>query len=261
MGILDMFKLDGRSALVTGGGQGIGRGFCLALAEAGADVAVVDMNEQTAQTVAKEIEALGRKSVAVKTNVMDRDQIDEMMMTVVDKLGKLDIAVNNAGIGRPGRAESMTLDDWNLILGVNLTGSFLCCQAEAQQMISQGNGKGKIINIASISGITANSVVAYGASKAGVIMMSKRMAAEWGKYGINVNCISPSWTITPMTDRVPAETKQRWKELTPIGRVETPEDMYGALVYLASDASDYVTGHNLVVDGGHTVCVWVDKVP
>ncbi|MEM2094878.1 MAG: SDR family oxidoreductase [Candidatus Bathyarchaeia archaeon] len=260
MGVLDMFRLDNRVALVTGGGQGIGRGFCLALAEAGADVAVVDVNERTANAVAKEIEALGRKSVAVKTDVTDRDQVDEMMLTVVETFGKLDIGVNNAGIGRPGRAESMTLEDWNLTIAVNLTGAFLCCQAEAQQMISQGRG-GKIINVASISGITANSVVAYGASKAGVIMMTKRMAAEWGKYGINVNCISPGWTITPMTERVPAETKQRWKELTPLGRLETPEDLYGALIFLASDASNYVTGHNLVVDGGHTVCVWIDKVP
>jgi gluconate 5-dehydrogenase len=259
VGVLESFNLKNRVALVTGGGQGIGRGFCLALADAGADVVVVDINEQTAKSVALEVEAFGQRALPVKADVTDRNQVDEMILATVEKFGRLDIGVNNAGIGRPGRAESMSLEDWNLTIGVNLTGCFLCCQAEAQQMISQG--KGKIINVASISGIVANAVVAYVASKAAVIMMTKRMAAEWGKYGINVNCISPGWTLTPMTERVAAETKRRWKELTPLGRIGVPEDLYGALIFLASDASDFVTGQNIVVDGGHTLSVWIDKIP
>jgi NAD(P)-dependent dehydrogenase (short-subunit alcohol dehydrogenase family) len=259
MGVLDLFTLEGKKALVTGGGQGIGRGFCLALAEAGADVAVVDVNDVTAAAVAEEVRAMGRNAVAIKTDVTVPDDVEEMALIVEEDLGGLDIAVNNAGIGRPGTAEGMTKANWDLTIAINLTGVFLCCQAEAQIMIPQR--KGKIINTASISGIMANAVVAYGASKAGVIMLTKRMAAEWGKHNITVNCLSPSWTITPMTDRVPDETKKRWKDLTPLGRVEVPEDMYGALVFLASDASNYVTGQNLVVDGGHTLSVWIDGAP
>ncbi|MDQ1279823.1 MAG: hypothetical protein QG670_1085 [Thermoproteota archaeon] len=260
MGILDKFKLDGKVALVTGGGQGIGRAFCLALAEAGADIAIVDIVEETAKKVAKEVEDLGRKSIVVKTNVMDRDQIDEMVLTITEKLGKLDIAVNNAGIGLPGTAEGMTRENWDRTLGIDLTGVFMCCQSEALQMMAQGT-KGKIINVGSISGVVANSNIAYGVSKAGVIMLTKRMAVEWGMYGINVNAISPSWCITPMTDRVPEATKQRWKELTPMGWAETPDDLLGTLVFLASDASDYVTGQNVIVDGGHLLSVWLDKAP
>lgn len=260
MGILDKFKLDGKAALVTGGGQGIGRGFCLALAEAGADVAIIDINEETAKKVAKEVEALGRKSIVIKTNVTDRDQIDEMVMSVAEKIGKLDIAVNNAGIGLPGTAEGMIRENWDRTLGINLTGVFMCCQAEVLQMIAQGT-KGKIINVASISGVVANANLAYSVSKAGVIMLTKRMAVEWGMYGINVNSLSPSWCLTPMTEKVPEATKKRWKELTPMGWAETPEDLFGALIFLASDASDYVTGQNLIVDGGHLLSVWIDKAP
>jgi NAD(P)-dependent dehydrogenase (short-subunit alcohol dehydrogenase family) len=259
MGVLDLFNLEGKKALVTGGGQGIGRGFCLTLAEAGADVAVVDVNEVTAAAVAEEVQALGRNAVAIKTDVTVPDDVEEMALIVEEELGGLDIAVNNAGIGRPGTAEGMTKANWDLTIAINLTGVFLCCQAEAQIMIPQR--RGKIVNTASISGTMANAVVAYGASKAGVIMLTKRMAAEWGKYNINVNCLSPSWTVTPMTDRVPDETKKRWKDLTPLGRVEVPEDMCGALVFLASDASNYVTGQNLIVDGGHILSVWIDGTP
>ena len=136
MGILDKFKLNGKVALVTGGGQGIGRGLSLALAEAGADVAIVDKNEETAKKVAKEVESLGSESIAVKTDITDRDQIDEMVMSVSEKFGKLDIAVNNAGIGLPGTAEGMSIENWNRTIGINLTGVFMCCQAEAFQMIA-----------------------------------------------------------------------------------------------------------------------------
>lgn len=182
MGVLDLFRLDGRVALVTGGGQGIGRAFALALAEAGADVVVADINERTASLVANEVESLGKKALFVRTDVGDAQQIEAMVVAALNRFGHLDVAVNNAFAARGGRAEQTSSQDWDLTLSICLRAVFLCCRAEVQPMIQQQ--RGKIINMASISGTIANAGIAYNTAKAGVIMLTRSLAAEWGKYNI-----------------------------------------------------------------------------
>jgi NAD(P)-dependent dehydrogenase (short-subunit alcohol dehydrogenase family) len=254
---MTMFDLSGKKALVTGGSIGIGRGFALALAQAGADVAIVARNEVAGNSVVDEIKAMGRDSLFVKCDVAAKDQVQKMAQTVVKQFGRLDIGVNNAGIAILGADEEIDQDSWDKVIAVNLTGIFLCAQAEAQQMIKQSPPGGKIINMASMSATIANCNASYDASKAGIVHMTKTLAAEWGQYNINVNCISPSYVLTPMHASTPVVVRDRIRELTPLGHVQRPEDLYGPVVFLASDASNYVTGHDLMVDGGHTLNAWL----
>jgi gluconate 5-dehydrogenase/2-deoxy-D-gluconate 3-dehydrogenase len=257
MADLSLFDLTDRKALVTGGAVGIGRGCALALARAGADVAIVDTNGQAGPQTADEICALGRNSIFVPCDVTDREAVRETVRCVAEQFGRLDIAVNNAGIGILGADEEIDQEDWDRVIAVNLTGVFLCAQAEARQMIRQSPVEGKIINIASMSATIANCNASYDASKAGVVHMTKTLAAEWGRYNINVNCISPSYVLTPMHASTPRIVRQRIRELTPLGHVQRPEDLHGAVIFLASAASDYVTGLDLMVDGGHTLNAWL----
>lgn len=257
MADLSLFDLTGKKALVTGGAVGIGRACAVALARAGADVAIVDLNEKVAAKTADEIRAMGRQSLAVPCNVACRDQVQAMVQRVIEQFGRLDIAVNCAGIGILGADEEMPQEAWDKVIAVNLTGVFLCAQTEAQQMIRQTPTEGKIINIGSMSATIANCNSSYDASKAGVVHMTRTLAAEWGRYNINVNCISPSYVLTPMHASTPTVVRERIRELTPLGHVERPEDLYGAVVFLASAASNYVTGHDLMVDGGHTLNAWL----
>jgi NAD(P)-dependent dehydrogenase (short-subunit alcohol dehydrogenase family) len=252
-----MFDLTGKKALVTGGAVGIGRGCAVALAQAGADVAIVDRDQTTAQRAADEIRALGRQSLAVRCDVSREDEVQAMVRRVTEAFGRLDIAVNNAGIGILGADEEFPLESWDKVIAVNFTGVFLCAQAEAQQMIRQTPTEGKIINLASMSATICNCNASYNGSKAGVVQMTRMLAAQWGRYNINVNCISPSYVLTPMHASTPTIVRQRIRELTPLGHVQRPEDLYGPVVFLASSASNYVTGHDLVVDGGHTLNAWL----
>ena len=251
-----LFDLSGRKALVTGSAVGIGRGFALALAAAGADVAIVDIDDMIGPMTAKDIQAMGRDSLYIHCDVTRGDQIQAMMEAVVGRFGRLDIAVNNAGIAILGADEVLEQKDWDKVIGVNLTGAFLCCQAEARQMIAQQSG-GKIINTGSMSATISNCNASYDASKAGIVHMTQTLAAEWGRYNINVNSISPSYILTPMHASTPVVVRQRIRELTPLGHVERPEDLHGPIVFLASDASNYITGHDLMVDGGHTLNAWL----
>ncbi len=259
MSVLDLFRLDGKVALVTGGGQGIGRVFALALAESGADVAVADINERTGSLVSREVGSLGRRSVFVRADVTKPEEIEAMVAAAVAKLGSLDILVNNAWAGGryvvPPAAEEFPLEDWEFTLKLALRAPFLACKAAARVMISRG--RGKIINMASMSATIANASLAYCAAKAGVLMMTKRLAAEWGKYNINVNCISPSYTLSPARRVDPQENRDLIRSLHPMGWHQRPSDLCGTLVYLASDASNYVTGRDILVDGGHTLNVWL----
>lgn len=257
MADLSLFDLTGKKALVTGAAVGIGRGCALALARAGADVAIVDLNPQAGAKTAEEIRSLGRESLFVPCDVTRRDQVQDMVRRVAGQFGRLDIAVNNAGLGILGADEEIAQEAWDKVIAVNLTGVFLCAQAEVQQMLRQSPTEGKIINIASMSATICNCNASYNGSKAGVVQMTRMMAAEWGKYNINVNCVSPSYVLTPMHASTPVVVRQRIRELTPLGHVERPEDLHGAVIFLASAASDYVTGLDLMVDGGHTLNAWL----
>jgi NAD(P)-dependent dehydrogenase (short-subunit alcohol dehydrogenase family) len=257
MADLSLFDLTGKKALVTGGAVGIGRGCAVALARAGADVAIVDLNEKAGAKTAEEIRSMGRDAIFVPCDVTRRDQVQAMVRRVGEHFGRLDVAVNNAGLGILGADEQIAQEAWDKVIAVNLTGVFLCAQAEAQQMIRQLPSGGKIINIASMSATIANCNASYDASKAGVVHMTRTLAAEWGRFNINVNCLSPSYVLTPMHASTPKVVRRRIRELTPLGHVERPEDLHGAVIFLASAASDYVTGHDLMVDGGHTLNAWL----
>ena len=257
MSDLSQFDLTGKNAFVTGAAVGIGRACAIGLARAGANVVVVDLNEKAGQKTATEIESMGCQSEFVRCDVTRREQIQEMVGRVVARFGRLDIAVNNVGIAILGADEDVSPEDWNKVVAVNLTGVFFCAQAAARQMIRQNPTEGKIINIASMSATIANCNASYDATKAGVVHMTKTLAAEWGRFNINVNCISPSYVLTPMHASTPVVVRQRIRELTPLGYVERPEDLWGAVNFLASEAANYVTGHDLMVDGGHTLNAWL----
>ena len=254
MAILDRFSLRGRTALVTGAGRGIGHAYAKALAEAGADVACVDSTPTTARPPRPRSPSLGVRSLAIECDVTKQAQVQAMVRRVVDAWGRLDIAVNNAGIARGAPAEEMAEADWDAVVDVNLKSVFLCCQAEARVMLPRGYGK--IVNTASMSGTIVNrpqQQANYNAAKAGVVHLTKSCAAEWASRGVRVNCIRPGHSITPMTAFASPEWKATWVSNTPMGRLGVPEDHVGALVFLASDASAYATGLDLIVDGGYVL--------
>jgi NAD(P)-dependent dehydrogenase (short-subunit alcohol dehydrogenase family) len=251
-----MFGLTGKKALVTGGAVGIGKACATALAMAGADVAIADIDDQTGEKTAEGIRQMGVDCIFVKCDVTSKEQVQSMVEKVVERFGRLDIGINNAGIAILGGDEDLDQTAWDKVIAINLTGTWLCAQAEAQQMIKQGDG-GKIINTASMSARIANCNASYDASKAGVVHMTKTLAAEWGRFNINVNCFSPSYLLTPMHASTPLEARQCIRDLTPMGHMERPEDLYGTIIFLASAASNYVTGHDLLVDGGHTLNAWL----
>jgi NAD(P)-dependent dehydrogenase (short-subunit alcohol dehydrogenase family) len=258
--ILERFRLDGRTALVTGGGQGIGRGFAHALGEAGSKVAIVDIVLERAEDVAQELADKGIEAMAVAADVTDESQVEAMVAAVVDKWGTLTIGVNNAGIGVWEGADEMAPDSWRRVIELNLTGVFLCAQAEAKVMLQAGYGK--IINTASMSGHIVNTPQkqsAYNASKAAVLHLTRSLAAEWAPNNVCVNSISPGYTRTQLVSDL-LETPEgqqmmpEWMRLTPMARMAEVTDLQGAVVYLAAPASDFMTGHDMVIDGGY--CTW-----
>ena len=256
--ILDRFRLTGKVALVTGAGQGIGRAFAHALGEAGAKVAVVDFVMARAMTVVDELAHKRIEATALTIDVTKPDQVQALVDAIIAKWGQLDIGVNNAGIGIWHDAENITVAEWDRMMDVNLKAVFLCCQAEAKVMLPRGYGK--IINTASMSGSIVNmpqNQAPYNTSKAGVIHLTKSLAAEWATRGVRVNCISPGYTRTKLVDDL-LQTPEgqsiapKWMGMTPMARMAEVTDLQGGLIYLASAASDFTTGLDLVIDGGYS---------
>jgi NAD(P)-dependent dehydrogenase (short-subunit alcohol dehydrogenase family) len=253
--ILDKFRLDGNVAIVTGGGQGLGKVFCRAYAEAGADIVVAEINEETGPQTVAEIEELGRKALYVKTDVTSRESVGQMVATALEAFGRIDVLMNNAGIVHWGEAESVAEDDWRKVIDVNLNGLFYCAQAVSVPMIEQK--RGRIVNIASMSGHIVNRPqcqASYNASKAAVIHLSKSLATEWAQYNVRVNSISPGYMGTDMAKPFFEDPIYggQWIPAIPMKRPGEPDELAGVAVFLASEASSYVTGSDIVVDGGFT---------
>ncbi|HEX7511119.1 MAG TPA: 3-oxoacyl-[acyl-carrier-protein] reductase [Chitinivibrionales bacterium] len=247
-----MIDCTGKNALVTGGGRGIGREIALALAQVGANVAVCDIDEATAQSTAREIQALGRKGLGLKADVSKAADISAMFQSFSQTFPTLDILVNNAGITRDNLLIRMKEEDWDLVLTINLKSAFLCCKEAARTMMKARSGK--IINIASIVGINGNAGQAnYSASKAGLIGLTKTLAKELASRNIQVNAIAPGFIRTAMTDKIPEAEKEKLLSQIPLQRLGSPQDIAGAVAFLASPLADYISGHVLVVDGGRSV--------
>ncbi len=249
--ILDRFKLDGKVALVTGSATGIGRSIAIALADAGADVACHCRREEDAVETVAVIREIGRRSVELAGEIGDRDVSMGLVDQTVETLGGIDILVNNAGTIRRSPAAEFSAEDWDAVIEVNLSSVFLLAQAAGRRMIAQGGGK--IVNIASLLSFQGGiNVPAYTASKSAVAGLTKALANEWARSNVNVNAIAPGYIATNNTAALQAdETRNRQiLERIPAGRWGEPNDIAGAAVFLASDASRYVNGHILVVDGG-----------
>jgi 2-deoxy-D-gluconate 3-dehydrogenase len=248
--ILDKFKLNGKVAIVTGAGRGLGQGAALGFAEAGADVAVVDII--STDETANKIKAIGRRVCQIQTNLMDRSSIPKVVETTVKDLGAIDILLNNAGIIRRAPVLEFSEKDWDEVIRINQDAVFFLCQAVANQMVRQGHG-GKIINIASMLSFQGGiRVPSYTASKSAVMGLTKLFATELAQHRINVNAVAPGYMATDNTAPLRADATRSAEILgrIPAGRWGEPEDLQGALVFLASAASDYVTGYTIAVDGG-----------
>lgn len=254
MDVFSLFQLTGDTAIVTGGGQGLGREFALGLAEAGADVVVLQRHLKAAQKTAEDIRGLGRKAMALEVDVSNPENVQEMVETVKNEFGKIDILINNAGVAGWVRAEEMTFEEWNRVVNINLGGVFLTCQAVGREMIQQE--KGSIINISSISGFVANHPQEqshYNAAKGGVNTLTKCLAYEWAKHHIRVNAIAPGFVATPMLKEAGEDYLTQWASLNVQKRIADPVELKGAAVFLASQAASYITGHILVADGGYLI--------
>lgn len=250
-----IFNLGGRNALVTGGGQGLGEAMALGLAEHGANVAVVDINLDTAQSTAHEIEALGVKSLALRGDVTSEEDAERAAQAVVEAWGSLDVLINNAGISILEPAEQISMADVKQLYEVDVFGIFNFSKAAFPPMARQR--RGSIINIASMAGIigVGAPTAAYNSAKAAVIMLTKSLAVEWVEYGIRVNAIAPGFMLSPrmleLKEEDP-EAYESWVSRVPMKRAGEPAELKGLAVYLASDASSYMTGSVLVIDGGYT---------
>jgi NAD(P)-dependent dehydrogenase (short-subunit alcohol dehydrogenase family) len=252
MSVYDIFDIHGKKALVTGAGRGIGRVLATALAEAGCDVALFGPHRENLDKLSKELGTLGVKTLVLTGDVSVKRDVDAAFARVAEYFGRLDICVNNAGISMQVPAEDMAEADWDRLMDVNLKGVFLCSQAAARIMIP--NRSGSIINIGSISASAVNvpqKQGVYNTSKAGVVHLSRSLAVEWAEYGVRVNSLSPGYMKTEMTIASMSALFPEWEALTPLGRLGEPGELRGALLYLASDASSYMTGHDLVIDGGY----------
>jgi NAD(P)-dependent dehydrogenase (short-subunit alcohol dehydrogenase family) len=256
MTILEKFSLKGKAGFVTGGARGIGKSVATAFAEAGADIAIIDIDIDEAEKTAAELaEKTGRNVIAKKCDVTDAVQVADTVSAIVSEYGHIDIAFCNAGICINAPAEEMTYDQWAKVIGINLTGVFLTAQAAGRAMIAQDGGS--IIMTASMSGHIVNRPqpqCAYNASKAGVIQLGKSLATEWAQKNVRVNTISPGYIMTELVTANASLTPlfAEWESQTPVARMGKPEELQGICVYLASDASPFTTGADFTIDGAFT---------
>jgi len=249
--ILEKMSLKGKAGIVVGASRGLGKGIAIGLAQAGADLAVTSRELKIIEKVAEEIKSWGGKMLPLQVDVARKEDIDIMVEKTLEKFGKIDFLFNNAGRITRVPAENFSEEDWDEELNVNLKGTFLCCQAVGRVMIKQK--RGKIINISSIASfIGGKNISAYVASKGGVSQLTKSLASDWAKYNIRVNAIGPGYFETDLTEPLRKDPK-RFSAINariPLGRWGKPEDLAGIAVFLASDASDYITGQTIFVDGG-----------
>lgn len=242
-------RLTGKVALITGGARGIGQSIAMTFAGEGADIVIADVNLEVAQKTATEIEALGRKALALEMDVTNYEKVEEGINKILDKMGKVDILVNNAGITKDNLLLRMSQGDWDAVINVNLKGTFNCIKAVTRPMIKQRSGR--IISIASIIGLMGNPGQAnYAASKAGIIALTKTVAKELASRNISANAIAPGFIQTEMTAKLPEDIKKKMLEAIPLAKLGTPQDVANACLFLASEESSYITGQVITVDGG-----------
>jgi NAD(P)-dependent dehydrogenase (short-subunit alcohol dehydrogenase family) len=248
----DWLGLSGRVCVVTGGGGGIGRAVASSLARAGARVAAIDLDERGLEATAAELRALGAEPLIARCDTANVESVAAAAAGVEKALGPCGVLVNTAAVLRPGGLENLSLAEWNAVLSINLTGYFLCAQTFGKQMRAQG--RGSLVHVASIAGSQAQGQSgAYSVSKAGVIMLSRQLASEWGPQGIRSNVVSPGMVITPMSQSfydTPGVTERR-AAVVPARRIGMPQDIADAILYLASDRASYVNGDEIIVDGGY----------
>jgi NAD(P)-dependent dehydrogenase (short-subunit alcohol dehydrogenase family) len=249
----DLFDLSGKVAVVTGASRGLGQYFGRALAKAGADLVITSRKLSSLSNFKREIESLGRKALAVQVDVLSQSDIENMVRSAIKEYGKIDILVNNAGLNIRSPSADFSWEDWDTVLDTNLKGNFFCAQAVAKEMIKRKYGR--IINMGSCTCVFGmEGITPYTASRGGVLMMTKSLAAEWGRYGITVNVLAPGWFKTAQNAAL-YENKQWVEYITnriPLNRPGLPHDLDGTVIFLASDASAYITGQIILVDGGFT---------
>ena len=257
MKILERFSLKDKVTIITGGARGLGKAMALSLAQAGSNMVIVDLDLEAAQQTATALAAEGVRTLALQADVTNQAGVDEMVDELMRQFGRIDVLFNNAGIAQWVNAEEMSLNDWKRIMSVNLDSVFIMSRAVGKVMIRQQ--RGSIVNTSSMSGVIVNtpqSQAAYNVSKAGVIMLTKSLAFEWAKHNIRVNTIAPGYMETEMIEQFRAEHKDKidlWTSLTPMNRMGRPDELGGLAVYLASDASSYVTGAVCLIDGGYSI--------
>ena len=246
-------RFDSQVVLLTGAGAGIGRATALAFAQAGATVAVTDIDSARSREVADEISSTGGRAFAAEMDVADEVQVARVFDETISRSGKIDILVNNAGVGARVPTADLATDQWQRVLGIGLTGAFFCTRAAAKPMIAQG--RGAIVNVSSVMGLSGGGLYpnpAYHAVKGAIVNLTRAWALEWAAYGIRVNAVAPAFTRTALVEPLMANDAMRHAiiEATPLGRLVEPEEVASAVVFLASDAAAMITGHTLPVDGG-----------